>query len=50
MNMKKGCGVCAAWTGVASVMQMVRGATRASASEYLDFLYSRPKIMKMILP
>ena len=35
-------------TGVASVMQMVREATRASASDFLIFYLTRSKIMKMI--
>ena len=35
-------------TGVASLMQMVREATRASASDFLNFYLTRPKIMKMI--
>lgn len=39
MKMKKGCGGCAAWTGVAFVMQMVREATGASASDHLDLLF-----------
>lgn len=47
MKIKKGCGVCAAWTGGASVMQIVREATRASAPDLFDFLFSRTSRMKM---
>lgn len=39
MKMKKVCGVCAAWTGVASVMQIVREATMASASKHLISIF-----------
>ena len=35
-------------TGVASLMQMFREATRASASDLLIFYLTRPKIMKII--
>ena len=35
-------------TGVASVMQMVREATRASASALLNFYLTRTEWMKMI--
>ena len=35
-------------TGVASVIQMVREATRGSASDLLNFYLTRPSIMKMI--
>ena len=47
MKMKKGCGVCAAWTGGASVMQIVREATMADAHDLFDFLFSRTSRMKM---
>jgi len=43
MKMKKGCVVCAAWTGVAFVMQIIREATRASASDLLIFYLIRLK-------
>lgn len=46
---EKGCGVCPAWAGEASLkVQSVRRVTRGPAPDHLIFLFSRPKTMKMI--